>query len=349
MKKTYQLVIIGYGGMGKQHNQLLKKQTEINVCGIYDIDPEVVLNAQHNKIKCYTSYTDVLNDSFVDIVLIATPNHLHKDLSIQAMYAGKHVICEKPVTLNSQELEEIIEVQQKTNQIFMVHQNRRWDEDFLTVKKVYDEKSLGKLYHLEQRVFGSRGIPTDWRKIKAFGGGMLLDWGVHMLDRLLIMIPEKVIEVYCKLSYALEEESDDGFWLLLTFESGITALLDVGTINLQNLPKWYVKFQKGTMMIDDWHMNGRIVKLKNANEADAKPIVAGAGLTKTMAPRDDDSIIREPLDVVYGNILEFYHNFIESINGKSQVIKNEEVLRVMKLIDLAYESDVMRQVVHTNI
>jgi len=178
---------------------------------------------------------------------------------------------------------------------------------------------------------------------------MLLDWGVHMLDRLLKLIDEKVVEVYCKLSFVLEEDADDGFWLFLTFESGKTALCDVGTINLQNLPKWYVKFQKGTFMIDDWHMNGRIVKLKHAKEHDAKPIVAGAGLTKTMAPRTDQSTITEPLDIVYGNIYEFYTNFIDTIEGLEPIIKNEEVLRVMKLIDIAFESDAKHQVMKTNI
>jgi scyllo-inositol 2-dehydrogenase (NADP+) len=347
MKTTYQLVIVGFGGMGKQHLNMLYKQKAIQVAGIYDIDSRVTQDARSQGLFCYDAFEEVLHDSKIDVVLIATPNHFHEALSISALEAGKHVICEKPVTLNSQQLINIIEVQKKTNRVFMVHQNRRWDEDFLTIQKLYDSQTLGKMYHVEQRVFGSRGIPTDWRRVKAYGGGMLLDWGVHMLDRLLLMIDEKITEVYCKLSYALEEDADDGFWLFLTFESGKTALCDVGTINLQNLPKWFVKFQKGTAMIDDWHMNGRVVKLRHTDEADAKPIVAGAGLTKTMAPRTDDSTITEPLDIVYGNVLEFYENFVDTMHGKEPRVKNEQVLRVMRLIDLAYESDQKHQVIHT--
>lgn len=347
MEKTYGLVIIGYGGMGKQHHNLLKKQSQLHVKGIFDIDPSVVESATFHGIVCYASYEQVLTDPLVDVVLIATPNHVHHDLSIQAMNAGKHVICEKPVTLNAREMESIMDVRQKTGKVFIVHQNRRWDEDFLTVKKVYDNHSLGPMYHLEQRVFGSRGIPTDWRRVRSMGGGMLLDWGVHMLDRLLLLIPEKITDIYCKLSFALEEDADDGFWLFLTFESGKTALCDVGTINLQNLPKWYVKFQKGTMMIDDWAMHGRIVKLKHASEHDAKPIVAGAGLTKTMAPRTDDSTITLPLDIVYGDVMEFYEQVICAIEGQPQTISNEHVLRVMRIIDLAMLSSRTRQVIQT--
>lgn len=349
MKTIYDLALIGFGGMGKQHATLLQKNTRIHIKGVFDIDSVAQQEAWNRGYFCYSSWDEVLEDHDIDIILIATPNHTHKDLSIQSLLAQKHVICEKPVTLNSEELQAILEVSKTSKKVFMVHQNRRWDEDFLTVKKVYDEQSLGGMYHLEQRVFGSRGIPTDWRKYQAFGGGMLLDWGVHMLDRLLLMIQEKVVEVYCKLSFALQEDADDGFWLFLVFESGKTALCDVGTINLQNLPKWYVKFQKGTMMIDDWHMNGRIVELKYASEHDAKPIVAGAGLTKTMAPRLDDSTFTKPLDIVRGNVLEFYDNFIDTIEAKEPIVKNDHVLRVMKLIDLAFESDRQHQVIKTSL
>jgi len=335
----YNLVIIGFGGMGEQHTKLLENHPQILVSGICDISPERQKAAKDQGLKVYESYESVLADPTVGLVLIATPNNLHREIAIAALNSQKHVICEKPVTLNAQELEEILAAQAKTGYIFMVHQNRRWDEDFLTIKKIYDTKQLGELYHVEQRVFGSRGIPGDWRKYQAFGGGMLLDWGVHMLDRLLIMIPEKIVSVDCYLSFALKEEVDDGYHVRLQFESGKTAIIEVGTTNLISLPKWYVTFSKGTAIVEDWHLNGHIVSLKYADEHDARPIVAGAGLTKTMAPRNDDSTLTSPLDIVRRDHKEFYSNFIDVIENKAQpFVKNEEVLRVMRLIDASYLS-----------
>ena len=76
----------------------------------------------------------MLDDESVDIIVIATPNHEHKSIAIKALKAGKHVVCEKPVTLSSVELSEILEVQKSSGVEFFVHQNRRWDEDFLIVK-----------------------------------------------------------------------------------------------------------------------------------------------------------------------------------------------------------------------
>ena len=346
MNKQYNTVIIGFGGMGEQHFHVLEDNQYLKVIGVFDISPERSEVAERCGLYTYASLEEVLNDNKVDVCLIATPNDTHKEISIECLKKSKHVICEKPVTTNARDLEEILNVQEETGYVFMVHQNRRWDEDFLTIKKIYDTNKLGDLYRIEQRVYGSRGIPGDWRKYKASGGGMLLDWGVHMLDRLLVMIPEKIETLFCILSYVLNEEVDDGYKVFIEFESGKTALIEVGTTNLISLPKWYATFSRGTAIIEDWEMNGRIVELKFFDEADAKPIVAGAGLTKTMAPRQDNSTKTSPLEIVYQDNKEFYKNFVDVIEKNNQaLVKNSEVLRVMKVIDALFISSVSNQVI----
>jgi predicted dehydrogenase len=345
-KRSYGIAIIGYGGMGGQHARLIGTTEVMRLTGVWDIDPARLQAATEASIHAYADYASVLHDPDVEIVLIATPNHVHKELSIQALQAGKHVICEKPVTLNSQELEEILKVAEQTGKLFVVHQNRRWDEDYLSVKRIVDERRIGDLFYIETRVHGSRGIPGDWRKQKEFGGGMMLDWGVHLLDRLLLMIPEKVTRLYCQLFHVTGSEVDDGFKLLLTFESGKTALVEVGTTHFIALPKWYAAGTQGTAVIEDWEMNGRVVRLADQGSQDAQPIVAGAGFTKTMAPREDNSVTVEPLPRIQTDVRDFYRNVVEAIEGKAEiVVKNEQVLRVMRLIDAAMLSDRLRQVV----
>lgn len=344
--RPYGIAIVGYGGMGNQHARLIQSLEVLNLTGIWDIDPVRQEAASGNSFRVYPNFEAVLNDAEVDIVLIATPNHVHKDIAIQAMKAGKDVICEKPVTLNSAELQAILDIAEYTGRLFVVHQNRRWDEDYLSIKTIVDEKRIGEMYHIESRVHGSRGIPGDWRAQKEYGGGMLLDWGVHLVDRLLQMIPEKVKEVYCKFTYVTNTEVDDGFKMMLTFESGKTALVEVGTANLISLPKWYVSGDQGAAIIEDWEMNGRVVRLRTMGGHDAKPIVAGAGLTKTMAPRNDGSDLEEPLPRIKTDIREFYANVVETIEGKAEIkVKNHEVMRVMKLLEAAILSDAKKQVV----
>ncbi len=153
----------------------------------------------------------------MDFVTIATPNDFHKPIAIQAMAAGKHVISEKPVTLSSRDLQAMIDASRKYDRVFSVHQNRRWDEDFLVMKQIYNENMLGRVFNIESRVHGSRGVPGDWRNTWLQGGGMILDWGVHMLDQLLQLVDDDVISTFCTVSHVTNDEVDDGFKAILTF------------------------------------------------------------------------------------------------------------------------------------
>jgi predicted dehydrogenase len=271
--------------------------------------------------------------------LIATPNHLHKDQAIAAMRAGKHVLCEKPVTPTSVELEEILAVSKETGRIFYPRQNRRWDKDFLIIKKIYEEGLLGKTFNIESRVHGSRGIPGDWRGVKEYGGGMMLDWGVHLLDRLLMMVPEKVRKVFCSLTHVTNNDVDDGFKMHITFESGLTAVVEVGTCHFISLPLWFIAGNHGTAAIDNWSCSGEMVRLNSWEDKDAKPIQAGEGLTKTMAPRQSNSIEKLSLPDVRYDRNELYSNLADVVNGEAeQIVTGEQALRVLKLMEAAFES-----------
>ena len=127
---------------------------KLKLAGICDIDPVRQDWAKSEGWHVYPTLDDVLADPNVDIVLVATPNHLHAEIAIKAMRAGKHVLCEKPVTPTSAELEEVLKVSRETGKVFFPRQNRRWDPDYLLMKKVYDERPIGKPLSLENRIGG---------------------------------------------------------------------------------------------------------------------------------------------------------------------------------------------------
>lgn len=341
----YGLGIIGLGGMGNWHRETASEIDEMVVVGSYDIRECRQEFAVEKGIEAFPSREALLADERIDIVLVATPNDLHTEIAIAAMRAGKNVVCEKPVCLNSTELQQIIDVSKETGKLFTVHQNRRWDEDFLTIKKMYDEKILGDMFRIESRVLGSRGIPGDWRKEKVHGGGMVLDWGVHLLDQALMMIPEKVKKVYADLTYVISQEVDDGMFVDLTFESGLVYHVEVGTNNFINLPRWYALGIDGSATLE-WDLTGRIVKVRDALVGDAVPIKTAAGLTKTMAPRLDDSIGDEEIQVVHADIKDYYRNVMDTLSGKAEInITQPQVMRVMKLMEAIFKSSETKQVV----
>lgn len=334
------IVIVGFGGMGSYHAKLIKDNQNVEVTGTYDVLEERRKASVEAGYSAYESYEAVLNDSKVDVVLIATPNDVHKELAIQAFKAGKHVICEKPVTLSVSDFREMLAAADEAGRVLMVHQNRRWDQDFLTIKQMYNEKTIGDLFRIESRVHGANGIPGDWRHLEEFGGGMLLDWGVHLLDQMIFMVDSKITSLSSRLSFILGDGVDDGFEAYLQFENGVSAVVEVGTTNFITLPRWYVKGTEGTGVIEDWSLNGRVVtRNQDAVKVEPKPIQAGVGLTKTMAPPSEEATITDALPEAFRQPSSFFDNFAAVIDGTAEpIVKNEEVLRVLNIIEAVFES-----------
>lgn len=346
-QKNYLLGIVGFGGMGDWHRETIDTIKGLKVAGVFDIAEERKSYAKEVGVYSYDSLEELLSDDRINIVLVATPNDLHKSIAISAMRAGKNVVSEKPVTLSSKDLQEMIDVSHETGKLFTVHQNRRWDEDYLTMKKIYEEGTLGEVFRIESRVHGSRGIPGDWRQEKEHGGGMILDWGVHLLDQMLQMMGQaKLKKVYANVTNITNTMVDDGFTAHLTFDNGVEALVEVGTSNFISLPRWYMVGQNGTAVIEDWNMKGRIVHAVGKDEKDVVPVRTAAGLTKTMAPRREDTISTVELPIVKSDIRDFYRNVMKTIAGEEeQKIKLPEVMRVMKLMEAIFESSEKKKVV----
>ena len=345
--KKHNLAIVGFGGMAGWHYDLIEKFENLSVSGIWDIKEERREYARSRQIPVYESLEDLLADETVDLVLVATPNDVHKSIAIAAMAAGKNVVSEKPVTLCSEDLQEMIKASETYGKFLTVHQNRRWDEDFLTVKKLMDEGTLGEIYRLESRVHGSRGIPGDWRQEKEHGGGMVLDWGVHLLDQALMLFPGVALKtVYATLTNVTNQLVDDGFTADLGFANGVHMIVEVGTSNFISLPRWYVLGTNGTAMIQDWGANLKIVRARGVDKEDVVPVRTAAGLTKTMAPRREDSIFTEERPEEKSDICEFYQNVMAVIEGREESrIKLEEVARVMRVMEAVFASAQNKQVI----
>lgn len=338
-EKKMKIAIVGYGGMGGWHCDRIVAMDELELAGVYDVLEDRKHVAEEKGLHVYASLEELLADDTVELVTVAIPNQLHKPVCIQAMEAGKHVVCEKPVALNHEELQDMIQTAEDNHVIFTVHQNRRWDEDFLIIKNLYDEGALGKVFRIESRVHGSRGIPGDWRNQKECGGGMVLDWGVHLLDQMLLMVQKKITSIYAELSYVTNENCDDGFTITIKFEDGLVAEVQVGTSNFINLPRWYMLGENGSAIIENFQCEGKIVMVSDWQNRDAVPVVTAAGLTKTMAPRAKDTIEEYPLPRVKSDVRDFYRNVIKAIHGEEpQLVTHKQLMRVMKLMEAIFES-----------
>ena len=343
--------LIGYGGMGRWHVNNVKGMADtVTIAGIYDILEETRIQAEKDGLHAYPTLEALLADPEIDFVTIATPNDFHKPIAIQAMAAGKHVISEKPVTLTTDDLQAMIDASHKYDRLFTVHQNRRWDKDYLIIKKIAEENTLGRIFNIESRVHQMQGISEGWRNKKLPGGGMVLDWGVHMLDQLLQLVPEDVISVYNMNSYVTSTEVDDGFKAIITFASGVTAQVEMSTSSFINLPRWYVQGENGTVIINDWDCSGEIVKVSDWENREAVPVVDAPHITKAVAPRKPEFIKHYPLPEVEGEWQDFYRNFVKAIKGEEkQIVTHPQLMRVLKLMLALHKSSELNETIHTRI
>ncbi len=349
----HKLGIIGFGGMASWHYENIKRIDGLEVVAAHDISAERIAAAQELGIKTHTQLADFLADDSFDMVLVATPNNFHKQMTIAALEAGKHVICEKPVAMNAAELQEMMDTAKRVGRVFTVHQNRRWDRDYQMVRQTVQSGKIGKLYSIESRVHGQNGILFGWRNKKVPGGGVLRDWGVHMIDQLLDLIDEKVTQVYAQMFSVLSDEVEDYYKLLLRFESGISATVEVGTFCFVMGPRWYVHGDEGSIIINDWDCEGQIVTGKDFS-ANWNPAVVQtvAGPTRTMAPRDPSTLLYHQLPDVsaQSDWCDYYKNVMAAIEGREElIVKPCQAMRVLQIIDAAFLSEEQGQSIKTDI
>lgn len=265
MVEDIRIGIIGHGFMGHEHENMLTRMDGIKVVGFSDIDPKQLDDVKEG-LKRYASNDELINDPEVQVVLIAANNNQHHDLVIQAAKAGKDIICEKPVAMNVAELDDMMKVVRECGVKFTVHHQRRLDQDFRTVKEVYDRKSLGDVYMLKSSLYGHNGNMHDWHVYIAEGGGMLFDWGVHLLDQVLWMMPgAKITSVFADIRNVINFEVDDYFKILMKFDNGIMAEVELGTYFLADKPQekwferhWFISGNKGSAYVDGFVPEGKI-------------------------------------------------------------------------------------------
>ena len=262
------IAIIGYGGMGNNHRKYIIPRLndsdypeKLEIAGIYDISEERKEFAAQLGLHNFDSAEQIFADESIKIVLIATPNDLHKPYALEAMSRGKNVIVEKPMGMNTEEVNQMYAAAEKYGKVFTVHQNRRFDDDFNVVRKILRENIIGRPYFINSRLFGEKGLPGDWRSCKEAGGGMLYDWSVHLIDQILYLFDDTPHTVYAELKRVFFPEVDDCNRVNLIFDSGINVQIVVDTWCYQSEARWHIGGNDGTAAIYGWpEYTGEIVK-----------------------------------------------------------------------------------------
>lgn len=336
--------IIGYGFMGHIHCDHLMNMDDYEVIAICDIDEEKMADAPFGVIK-YKNMEDLLDNKDINTVIISVSNHVHLEAVTKSAKAGKHILCEKPAAMSVVEFDEMMKIVNECGVKFTVHQQRRLDRDFITSKEVYDKNKLGDVYTIQSKLYGFNGNMHDWHVYKKFGGGMLYDWGVHLIDQMLWMVDSKIKTIFADLRNVINKEVDDYFKIIIRFENGIVGEIELGTYFLEDKSKWFERHwfiggNKGSMYIDGFNPEGKVIRTtKLLTNVPGKTIMTASGPTRSFGPPPEGRIVTEDLPKVEVNHLMYFDNFKKAINNEEDfIVKPAEVRRVLRFMEAVRES-----------
>ena len=301
----------------------------------------VVAAARYPQAEIVANADDIFNDPAIDLVVISTPNTLHYSLAMKALNAGKHVVLDKPFTINTEEADDLIPLAMERNKILTVYHNRRLDGDFLTVQKIIQSELLGELVEFESHYDRFRNYlrPGAWREEDVPGSGILYDLGSHLIDQALVLfgLPDAVsadLRVQRK-----EAKVTDNFDVVLHY-SRLKVTLKAGMLVREAPPRFMLYGDQGSFIKYGMDVQEEALKAgqrphNNSNWGIEPPANWGKINTVYKDMRLHASIETEP-----GNYAAFYQNIYDAITGSGELqVKAGQARNTIRIIELALLSN----------
>lgn len=248
--KDIKVGVIGYGGafaMGKYHLDFAQRagMTPAAVC---DMDPTrlAVAEADFPGIQTYSSVDEMLANSDLGLVIVITPHNTHSELAIKCLKAGKHVIVEKPMAITTKECDAMIKAAAAGGLVLSAFHNRHWDGCIVQAVKDIQTGMIGEIFRIEAHM-NTYAQPRDWwRTSKTISGGVLFDWGVHLLEYTLQLMQSDIAEVsgfakrgfWAKHTVWNDDTNEDEGFLVVRYGNGKWSSLSISGIDSNPKPYW---------------------------------------------------------------------------------------------------------------
>jgi predicted dehydrogenase len=274
-EKSFQPIRVGIAGLGRSGWDIHAKALAgipayFTVVAVCDPDEARQQEAQERfECQSYSDYAGLVADELVDLMVIATPSQHHCDNAIAAMRAGKHVLVEKPMAPSLAEVDAMMAVAAETGQILTVNQNYRYAPDFQKVKEIVESGVLGRIIQIRlvKHGFSRR---WDWQTLKQYGGGILNNLGVHIIDWALLLIDDPAPEVIAHLETTplFAGDADSHVKILLRPKDG--PLIDIELTHANAFPQedFLVMGTQGTLVSDR-----QLIRWRYFDPRDVPPLV----------------------------------------------------------------------------
>ncbi|HEV2274052.1 MAG TPA: Gfo/Idh/MocA family oxidoreductase [Acidobacteriaceae bacterium] len=354
--------VIGFGFAGRIfHAPVVNAVEGLELAAILQRSGRDAAEA-YPAINVPRSVEELLSDSSIRLVVIATPNSSHFPIARQCLLAGRDVVIDKPFALNSAEAVELIRLARTHGRLLTVYHNRRWDGDFRTVLGLLGSGQLGRLVMYESHFDRFRPIPDTgaWRQSGAPGGGVLLDLGSHLIDQALVAfgLPKTVwADVRVERAGGM---IDDAFDLCLRYPgsaafdireaapgqqsgAGLTVWLRATSIAREPGPRFTLNGTRGTFCkfgIDPQEDRLRAGDLFRSSPWGADPEVHWGTLTEEV----DGLPLSRRIPTEPGDYRCYYENVRDALLGAAPLeVTPVQAWRTMRILEMALESSRARR------
>lgn len=327
--ESIKVAVVGYGGafnMGK-HHLLEMQRAGMTPTAVVDLDAARLEVAAKDfpGIQTYSHIDELLEKSDVKLITIITPHNSHAPLALQCLKAGRNVVCEKPMTITVEECDGLISEATKNNLVISTYHNRHWDGCVLRAVEAIKAGEIGDVFRIEAHIGGYNKPGNWWRSQRSVSGGILYDWGVHILEYSLQIMDAEISEVtgFAKngfwaphTEYGDDTNEDEGF-VAVRFKNNAWLTLSISSLdmNTKEGERGMIEVTGTTGTYIMWGDRWRI---------------------KTQ--KDGETIIREGRNPS-GQGEKFYQNIAAHLAGTEDLIITPEwARRPVQILDLAVQS-----------
>lgn len=334
------IVGLGRSGWNIHAKTLASLPEHFVIAAVTDPEPDRCEEAHHAYgCRTYPHFDALIEDRNLELVVVASPNHLHTQHAIDAMAAGHHVVCEKPFALSVDEADRAIQAAESYGRVLSPFQNRRYESHFLKTREVINSGVLGRVIHIRMcwHQFTRR---WDWQTLRRYGGGLLNNNGSHLLDHALQLFPEDVEpELFADLQQVLTlGDTEDHVKIVLKAEGCPT--IDVELTNASAFPqdRWMVLGDRGGLRGDTDHLQWRTIDWDAHPQRTLETVP-----TSSVRDYNKDDIhwtqhewrrpVNEPREYA-----RFYLDLYQTVrHGRPQTITPQSVRRLIATLERCYE------------
>lgn len=332
--------LLSYGMSGKVfHAPFLELHPGFELIGSWERS-EKRIQEDYPETKSFPSLESILEDATIDLVIVNTPIATHFEYAKKVLLAGKHAVVEKAFTTTAAEAQELDALAKENRLKLSVFQNRRWDSDFKTVKKIIDDGMLGDIveaeFHFDR--YNPDLSPKKHKETANPGAGILKDLGPHIIDQALFLfgMPEAI---FADIRFIREATLVDDYIDILLYYPDFRVRIKAGFFVREPNPAYFVHGKKGSFLKHRGDVQEDELKLGKKPNLDSwgTENVGNEGLLHTEI---DDKIIREIVPTLQGNYYNFFEGVYQSIAfNKPEPVSAHDGVNVMQIIDAAIISN----------